>query len=88
MYTKIQDPFFKQGKEITDKRPNTLISDEARNFGEAFNREFYTTKPRTDIFPIFVYRETMIKQPAKASGVKAMKKSVNFSGGRTFKFSI
>jgi hypothetical protein len=47
MYTKIQDPFFKQGKEIIDKRPNTLISDEARNFGEAFNREFYTTKPRT-----------------------------------------
>jgi hypothetical protein len=33
---------------VTGKRPNTLISDGAINFGEAFNKEFYTnTKSRT-----------------------------------------
>jgi len=39
---------FKNGKELTCKRPNTLISDGAPNFNDAFNKEFYTnTKPRT-----------------------------------------
>ena len=47
-YTANINPLFKEGKEITGKRPNTLISDGARNFDDAFNREFYTnTKPRT-----------------------------------------
>jgi transposase-like protein len=47
-YTANINPLFKQGKEITGKHPNTLISDGARNFGDAFNKEFYTnTKPRT-----------------------------------------
>jgi len=41
-------PLFKNGKEIAGKRPKTLISDGARNFNEAFNKEFWTTKnPRT-----------------------------------------
>jgi putative transposase len=47
-YTANINPLFREGKEVTGKRPNTLISDGARNFGDAFNREFYTnTKPRT-----------------------------------------
>jgi putative transposase len=41
-------PIFKQGRETTGKRPNTLISDGARNFNDAFNKEFYTnTNPKT-----------------------------------------
>jgi putative transposase len=41
-------PIFKQGKETTGKRPNTLISDGAHNFNDAFNKEFYTnTNPKT-----------------------------------------
>jgi putative transposase len=41
-------PIFKQGKETTGQRPNTLISDGARNFNYAFNKEFYTnTTPTT-----------------------------------------
>lgn len=39
---------FRIGKHIAGKRPNTLISDGARNFNDAFNKEFYTnTNPRT-----------------------------------------
>jgi hypothetical protein len=42
------NPLFKQGKELTGKRPNTLTSDGARNFNDSFNKEFYTnTTPRT-----------------------------------------
>jgi putative transposase len=41
-------PLFKEAKEIVGKRPNTLISDGARNFHDAFNKEFFTLKnPRT-----------------------------------------
>jgi putative transposase len=47
-YTANINPLFKQGKELTGKRPNTLISDGARNFNDSFNKEFYTnTTPRT-----------------------------------------
>jgi transposase-like protein len=47
-YTANINPLFKNGKELTGKRPNTLISDGARNFNDAFNKEFYTnTNPRT-----------------------------------------
>lgn len=42
-YTADIDPLFRKGKELTGKRPNALISDGARNFGEAFNKEIYTT---------------------------------------------
>jgi putative transposase len=36
------------GKRVAGKRPITLISDGARNFHEAFNKEFFTLKnPRT-----------------------------------------
>ena len=37
-------PLFSKGKKIAGTRPNTLISDGAPNFNEAFNREFYTNK--------------------------------------------
>jgi transposase-like protein len=41
-------PLFQKGKEVADKKPNTLISDGAPNFHVAYNKEFYTnTKPRT-----------------------------------------
>lgn len=39
---------FKKGKEVTGKRPNTLISDGAPNFNDAFKNEFFTiSNPRT-----------------------------------------
>jgi putative transposase len=41
------NPLFKKGKEVTGKRPNTLISDGARNFNDAFKGEFFTiSNPR------------------------------------------
>jgi transposase-like protein len=41
-------PLFQKGKEVADKRPNTLISDGAPNFHVAYNKEFFTIKnPRT-----------------------------------------
>jgi transposase-like protein len=47
-YTTNINPLFKNGKHIAGKRPNTLISDGAPNFNDAFNKEFYTnTNPKT-----------------------------------------
>src|SRR5215213_10110247 len=47
-YTSDINPLFRKGKEIAGKRPNTLISDGAPNFHEAFNKEFWSRKnPRT-----------------------------------------
>ena len=47
-YTGNINPLFKEGKELTGKRPNTLISDGAPNFNDAFKKEFYTnTNPKT-----------------------------------------
>jgi len=47
-YTSDITPLFNKGKEVTGKRPNTLISDGAPNFHIAFNKEFWTSKnPRT-----------------------------------------
>lgn len=47
-YTADITPLFKKGKELTEKRPNALISDRAPNFHDAFNKELYTNKwPRT-----------------------------------------
>jgi putative transposase len=47
-YTANINPLFHKGKDVTGKRPNTLISDGARNFNDSFNKEFYTnTIPRT-----------------------------------------
>jgi putative transposase len=47
-YTANINPLFKKGKEIAGKRPNTLISDGARNFNDAFKGEFFTiSNPRT-----------------------------------------
>jgi putative transposase len=39
---------FKDAKRITGKRPNTVITDGAQNFQEAFKKEFFTiANPRT-----------------------------------------
>ncbi len=47
-YTSNIQPLFKDAKEIAGKRPNTVITDGAANFADAFNKEFYTLKdPRT-----------------------------------------
>lgn len=47
-YTANINPLFRKGRELTGKRPNSLISDGAPNFNDAFNKEFYTnTNPRT-----------------------------------------
>jgi len=41
-------PLFKEAKQIAGKRPNTLISDGAPNFADAFKKEFFTiNNPRT-----------------------------------------
>jgi transposase-like protein len=41
-------PLFQKGKEVAGKKPNVLISDGARNFHQAYNKEFFTLKnPRT-----------------------------------------
>jgi putative transposase len=41
-------PLFKEAKAIAGKSPNVIISDSARNFHDAFNKEFFTLKnPRT-----------------------------------------
>jgi transposase-like protein len=47
-YTDNINPLFRKGKEATGKRPNTLISEGAPNFNDAFNKEFFTnTNPKT-----------------------------------------
>lgn len=47
-YTEDIRPLFRKGKEIAGKRPEFLITDGARNFFDAYKREFYTnTKPQT-----------------------------------------
>jgi putative transposase len=41
-------PLFKHAKNLTGRRPNTLISDGAPNFNDAFKNEFFTiSNPRT-----------------------------------------
>jgi putative transposase len=47
-YTADVRPLFKEGKEVTGKRPAVIISDGAPNFHTAYNKEFFTArKPRT-----------------------------------------
>jgi putative transposase len=47
-YTSDINPLFRKGKEVAGKRPNTMISDGAPNFQQAFNKEFFILKnPRT-----------------------------------------
>src|SRR5689334_1354574 len=47
-YTANINPLFREGKKLTGKRPNTLISDGAPNFNEAFKKEFLTlNNPKT-----------------------------------------
>jgi len=47
-YTEDVRPLFRKGKEVAQKRPEFLITDGARNFYDAFNREFWTNNnPRT-----------------------------------------
>jgi putative transposase len=47
-YTSNIQPLFKDTKLITGKRPNTVITDGAANFHDAFKKEFFTiNNPRT-----------------------------------------
>ena len=47
-YTSDVRPLLQKGKEITNKRPNTFITDGAPNFHDAFNKEFFTlNNPRS-----------------------------------------
>jgi hypothetical protein len=47
-YTSNIQPLFKDAKLITGKRPNTVITDGASNFHDAFKKEFFTiNNPRT-----------------------------------------
>jgi putative transposase len=47
-YSQDIQPLFKEGKEIAGKKPKVLISDGARNFHDAYRKEFFTLKnPRT-----------------------------------------
>ncbi|MDE1842747.1 MAG: IS1/IS6 family transposase [Thaumarchaeota archaeon] len=47
-YTEDVRPLFAKAKEVTGKRPEFLITDGARNFAEAFTKEFYTReKPQS-----------------------------------------
>ena len=47
-YTQDVRPLFRKGKDVAQKKPLFLITDGARNFHDAFNKEFYTnTYPRT-----------------------------------------
>ena len=47
-YTSNIQPLFRRAKEIAGKRPNTMITDGAPNFHDAFNKEFFTlNNPRT-----------------------------------------
>jgi DNA modification methylase len=47
-YTSNIQPLFRDAKQIAGKRPNTVITDGAANFHDAFKKEFFTLKdPRT-----------------------------------------
>jgi putative transposase len=47
-YTSNIQPLFRHAKEIAGKRPNTMITDGAPNFHDAFMKEFFTiSNPRT-----------------------------------------
>ncbi len=47
-YTSNIQPLFKEAKLITGKRPNTVITDGAANFHDAYKKEFFTiNNPRT-----------------------------------------
>lgn len=46
-FTEDVRPLFKEAKELTGKKPTTLISDGARNFHEAYVKEIRTLKQET-----------------------------------------
>jgi len=46
-YTQDVQPLFRQGKEMASKNPETLISDGAPNFHNAFLKEYRTLKRET-----------------------------------------
>ena len=47
-YTSNIQPLFREAKQIAGKRPNTMITDGAPNFADAFKKEFFTiNNPRT-----------------------------------------
>lgn len=54
-YTSNIRPVLQNAKEIPRKRPNTFITDGARNLHEAFTKEFFTiNNQEPDIFLAFV----------------------------------
>lgn len=70
-YTANINPLFKHGKDIAGKRPNTLITDGARNFNDAFKKEFFTiSNPRTRHISIYVYKEITITTKWNVSMVR------------------
>ena len=47
-YTEDVEPLLKRGKKLTGKRPLSFISDGAKNFHQAYKKEFFTiSNPRT-----------------------------------------
>ena len=47
-YTSNIQPLFRDAKQIAGKRPNTVITDGAQNFADAFKKVFFTiNNPRT-----------------------------------------
>lgn len=47
-YTSDIRPLFAHAKEIAGKRPNTMITEDALNFADAFKKEFFTiSNPKT-----------------------------------------
>jgi transposase-like protein len=46
-YTEDVRPLFQKSKEVTGKKPKVLITDGARNFQEAYYKEFHTQKKET-----------------------------------------
>jgi putative transposase len=47
-YTEDVEPLLKRGKKLTGKRPLAFISDGAKNFHQAYKKEFFTiNNPRT-----------------------------------------
>jgi putative transposase len=62
-YTATVNPLFKQGKEVTGKIPNTLISDGAPNFNDSLKKNFTQIQiqiQEQDTFTISDYKATTI----------------------------
>ena len=59
-YTSNIQPLFGDAKQITGKRPNTVITDGAQNFADAFKKKSsQSTIQELDIFRTFGYKATI-----------------------------